>query len=70
MAAIRVKNSAGTEVLYNNVDTIVLPTSNGGTAIFRQWNGIEAVSVDTSHNKNNVFLNFSIQTASMNATFE
>ena len=30
MSNIKVKNNAGTEVIYNNIDTIVLPDVNGG----------------------------------------
>lgn len=39
MANIKVKNNAGTEVVYNNVNAIVMPTTDGSTATFRQWNG-------------------------------
>lgn len=39
MSKIKVKNNAGTEVVYNNVDTVVLPTSDGGTEVFRKWDG-------------------------------
>lgn len=43
-ANIKVKQREGVEVLYNNVDTVVLPTSDGGTAVFRKWNGVNTLT--------------------------
>lgn len=53
MANIKVKNNAGTEVIYNNIDQIVMPTADGGTAVFKRWNGAPEVQVFVSlHNLN------------------
>lgn len=53
MANIIIKNNEGTQVIAKDVDTIKLPTTNGGTAAFRQWNGISqnVVSVSTKQYK-------------------
>lgn len=53
MANIIIKNNEGTQVIAKDVDMIKLPTTNGGTATFRQWNGIaqNVVSVSTKQYK-------------------
>lgn len=45
---IIVKNKDRLKVTYNNIDTVVLPTADGGTAVFRKWNGIESPSSKAS----------------------
>ena len=57
MANLKVKNNAGTEVVYNNVDQIVMPTTDGGTATFRQWNGyVENAAPAVAYKKQNIML--------------
>lgn len=41
MADIVVKNNANTTVTLKDVSELVLPTADGGTAVFRQWNGAD-----------------------------
>lgn len=70
MANIKVKIGSGTEVIYNNVDAIVMPTTDGGTATFRQWNGANGVTIGASHNKHNVFCKFETTTVTMSGAVE
>ena len=44
MADIKVKNNANTEVVLKDVNEIVLPTADGGTARFRRYNGFEEIT--------------------------
>lgn len=39
MANIKVRLNDGKVAIYNNVDIVALPTSEGGLVYFRQWNG-------------------------------
>lgn len=48
MDNIKVKNNAGTEVIYNNVDTLVLPTTDGTGVVFRKWNGVTEITTKLS----------------------
>lgn len=50
MANIKVKIKDGTEVLYDsgNIDTLVLPTSDGTGAVFRKWNGVTEITTKLS----------------------
>ena len=48
MANIRVKNNAGVEVIYNNIEQIVLPTTDGGTVVFKRWNGEPEINIVTT----------------------
>lgn len=36
-----IRNNENTEIICSEVDTIILPTADGGTAVFRDWNGID-----------------------------
>ena len=55
MPDIFIKNAAGTQIVAKNVDTVILPTTDGGTATFRQWNGVIESSMPTvSYQKKNV----------------
>lgn len=36
-----IRNNENTEIICSEVDTIILPTANGGTAIFKDWNGVD-----------------------------
>lgn len=61
MANIKVKNNAGTEVVYNNVDTLVLPTTDGTGAVFRQWNGVTEITSKLSVVCLNIIKNTTVQ---------
>lgn len=55
MPDIFIKNAAGTQVVAKNIDTVILPTTDGGTATFRQWNGVIGSSIPiVSYQKKNV----------------
>lgn len=36
-----IRNNENTEIICSEVDTIILPTADGGTASFKDWNGID-----------------------------
>lgn len=44
MADIKVKNNANTTVVLKGVDTLIVPTNDGGTAVFRKWNGVSQIN--------------------------
>lgn len=48
MSNIKVRIADGLEVVYNNIDTVVLPTTTGEPAVFRKWNGIDTLT-STAH---------------------
>lgn len=46
---VLIRNNENTEIICSEVDTIILPTANGGTAVFKDWNGVDkGSSINTS----------------------
>lgn len=39
-----IRNNENTEIICSEVDTIILPTADGGTASFKDWNGVDTGS--------------------------
>lgn len=42
MVDVKIKNAANVQVVAKNIDTVNLLRADGGTATFRQWNGVTA----------------------------
>ena len=46
-----IRNNENTEIICSEVDTIILPTTSGKPAIFREWDGITAITTTISFHK-------------------
>lgn len=52
-----IRNNENTEIICSEVDTIILPTADGGTASFKDWNGIDKGSnIKTDIHSNNTYM--------------
>lgn len=46
-----IRNNENTEIICSEVDTIILPTTSGKPAVFRDWDGITAITTTISSHK-------------------
>lgn len=46
-----IRNNENTEIICSEVDTIILPTASGKPAIFRDWDGVTAITTAVSFHK-------------------